>query len=152
LTFESGSKLTRIGGCAFYNCSSLESIQIPRSIKELRNGWTDYSSLRQVVFESALSLRRMMETSKVALSESHEIRFVECDCALDFPGYSVQTVHGANDVFRLVKIPNEARGCQIWHARDDDLVWTTIALQHHQNTAVILVSDSRDMITSKGRY
>jgi hypothetical protein len=43
----------------------------------------------------------MIETEKIDWSERFEIKFVEYDCGLDFPGYSIQTVHGANDLFRL---------------------------------------------------
>jgi hypothetical protein len=56
-----------------------------------------------VIFESALSLRVMIETGKVNLRPDFHIKFVECDCALDFPGYSVQPVQDASDVFHLVK-------------------------------------------------
>jgi hypothetical protein len=56
-----------------------------------------------VVFESALSLRVMIETGKVDLEEDFEIRFVDCDRTLDFPGHSLQTLNNSNDVFRVVK-------------------------------------------------
>jgi hypothetical protein len=101
---ESGSRLARIDAKAFNRCSSLESIWIPRSIKELSKDWARFSSLHQVVFESALSLRIMLEMDKVDLSEDFEIKFVECDCALEFPGYFVQTVRASDDVIRLVKV------------------------------------------------
>jgi hypothetical protein len=104
LAFESGSKLTRIKAHAFHGCSSLESILIPRSVKNLSHNWAFRSSLRQVVFESALSLRMMIETDKVDLSEGFEIKFIDYDCALDFPGYSVEPVSGVDDLVHLVEI------------------------------------------------
>jgi hypothetical protein len=73
-------------------------------MKELSKDWARLSSLQRVIFESALSLRVMLEANKVDLSEYFEIKFVECDCALDFPGYSVQTVQDSNDVIRVVKV------------------------------------------------
>jgi hypothetical protein len=57
-------------------------------VKELGKDWACGSSLRQVVFESALSLRRMIETGKVDLSGGFEITFVDYDCSMDLPGYS----------------------------------------------------------------
>jgi hypothetical protein len=60
-----------------------------------------------VVFESALSLRMMLETDKVDLSEDFEIGVVECDCVWDFPGYSVETVQDSDDVIRLLLVPWE---------------------------------------------
>jgi hypothetical protein len=60
--------------------------------------------LREVVFESLLSLRIMIETDNVDLSQFFAIRFAQIDCELDFPGYYVQTVPGDKDLFRLVKI------------------------------------------------
>jgi hypothetical protein len=46
----------------------------------------------------------MIETDNADLSVDFEIKFVECDCDLDFPGYSVQTVQDSDDVIRLVKV------------------------------------------------
>jgi hypothetical protein len=103
LAFEIGSKLARIEAGAFDGCSALQSILIPRSIQVLRKGWAVRSSLRLVVFESGLSLQTMIVTGKVDLSEGFEIKFVDCDCALDFPGYSVQSDSGSDDLFHLVK-------------------------------------------------
>jgi hypothetical protein len=79
-------------------------------MRELANGWTHSSSLREVLFESALSLRVMIETGNIDLSDSFEIKLIDCDCFLDFPGYSVETVHdaNANDLVRLVKISRPA--------------------------------------------
>jgi hypothetical protein len=73
-------------------------------VKELSQNWALDSSLIQVVFESALSLRRMIETSKIDLSEGFEIKFVEYDCSVDLPGYSVETVSDVDDLVHLVKM------------------------------------------------
>jgi hypothetical protein len=83
LTFESESQLNRIEANAFEGCSSLLSIQIPPYIQELSKQWAGGSSLREVIFESAFSLRKMIETSKVQLPASVEIKFVNRDCSLD---------------------------------------------------------------------
>jgi hypothetical protein len=72
-------------------------------VKELRKDWALGSSLRLVIFEFGFSLRRLIETDKVDLSHGFEIQFLECNRELNFPGYSVQPVHGAKGVFRLVK-------------------------------------------------
>jgi hypothetical protein len=50
-------------------------------------------------FGHALSLLTMIETYKIDLSGDSEIQFVDRDCALEFPGYSVQTIHSVNSVF-----------------------------------------------------
>jgi hypothetical protein len=72
-------------------------------VKELSQDWALQSSLRQVVFESAVSLRIMIESDKVDLIEGVEIKFVECDCPLAFPGYSVETVGDDTGAIRLRK-------------------------------------------------
>jgi hypothetical protein len=46
----------------------------------------------------------MIETDKVDLQGDWKIKVVDCDCALEFPGYSVETVQGVDDSFHLVKI------------------------------------------------
>jgi hypothetical protein len=73
-------------------------------VKELSQNWALQSSLRQVVFESAVSLRKMIETDKVDLKEGFEIKFVEYDCSPDLPGYSVQTVSDFDDLVHLMKM------------------------------------------------
>jgi hypothetical protein len=69
----------------------------------MSTNWALSSSLRQVIFESALSLRIMIETGKVDLTRDFEIKCIDCDCPLDFPGYSVETDQGVEGVVRLVK-------------------------------------------------
>jgi hypothetical protein len=62
-----------------------------------------FQLIPSVGLESALSIRIMLETDNIDLSEGFEIKLVECDCELDFPGYSVQNVHGANGQAHLVR-------------------------------------------------
>jgi hypothetical protein len=50
----------------------------------------------------------MIETGNADLSYAFMIRVVECDCELDFPGYSVQRLGGATDLFRLAKLSSLA--------------------------------------------
>jgi hypothetical protein len=57
-----------------------------------------------IVFESALSLRMMIETGKVDLRGGFEIKFVEYYCTPDLPGYCVETVSGVYDLVHLVKM------------------------------------------------
>jgi hypothetical protein len=45
----------------------------------------------------------MIEMWKVNLPPDIEIQFINCDCALDFPGYSLEAVQLARDVFHLVR-------------------------------------------------
>jgi hypothetical protein len=100
--------LTQIGEYAFSGCRSLRAIQLPRSIKELSQDWAMYSSLHRVAFESAMSLRKMIERGKLDLYDSFEITFVERDCPLDFlfRGRSLQRVSGDSDIFRFRMIDN----------------------------------------------
>jgi hypothetical protein len=46
----------------------------------------------------------MIEKGKVDLSEGFEIKFIHCDCAFHFPGYSIEPVPAVKDLFRLVKL------------------------------------------------
>jgi hypothetical protein len=103
LTFESRSQLSRIEARAFYHCSSLESLFIPGLIRELAKDWALMSSLRLVTFESASSLRAMIETDSVDLSGHFDIDIVVCDCELNFPGSSVVIGPGLDHYAYLVK-------------------------------------------------
>jgi hypothetical protein len=78
-------------------------------MKELRNARTFFSSLRQIAFASALSFVIMMETDKIDLSPAFDVLFVDCGCTLDFPGYAIEAVHGANDMINLVKVPHRPK-------------------------------------------
>jgi hypothetical protein len=89
LTFESGSKLFRIGARAFVNCSRLESIVIPRSIQELVKDWGLGSSLREVTFESAASLQGMIDRDAVDLWGGFSIKIGDCDSDTDYLGSSI---------------------------------------------------------------
>jgi hypothetical protein len=103
LLFESGSNLKCVEANAFSGFSGLKSIVIPRSIQELRKDWAIHSSLRYVIFESAVSLRRMMEQHKVDLSPRFAIRFVEPDHRLQYYGHLVPTADGDEGWFRLAR-------------------------------------------------
>jgi hypothetical protein len=50
----------------------------------------------------------MIETDKVDLREDFEVHSFDCDDGLDFPGYSIEAVHGAHEMVRLVKISSQA--------------------------------------------
>jgi hypothetical protein len=103
-TFESGSKLTRIEERALGGCSRLKSIVIPPSITEMRKKWAADNSFASVRFQSALSLRKMMEEDKVDLDGTYEIQFVECDCELEFPGCSAEPVPLSQNLFPLFRL------------------------------------------------
>jgi hypothetical protein len=46
----------------------------------------------------------MIEMDKVDLESKYfEIAIVDCDCRLDFPGYSLQRIRDPDDVVRLAK-------------------------------------------------
>jgi hypothetical protein len=83
--FESGSGLKEIHPSAFFGCRSLKSIVIPRSVQILAEGWASGSSLLEVIFESALSLRAMIQAGQVDLKEGFKIKVIEADCELDLP-------------------------------------------------------------------
>jgi hypothetical protein len=57
------------------------------------------------MFESALSFRIMLETDRIDLTANFDTELVECDCAFDFPGYSVEreTDRGIKGFVRLVE-------------------------------------------------
>jgi hypothetical protein len=86
----------------------LKSILIPHTIRELRTGWALHSQLRRVIFESSLSLAKMIEKEKADLSGHFAIEFANRDCELDFPGYSVEHISRANDSFHLIKLSSQA--------------------------------------------
>jgi hypothetical protein len=68
---------------AFFGCNSLKSIVISRSIQILAEEWAWGSSLEEVIFESALSLRTMIQAGQVDLKGSFRIKVIEADCELD---------------------------------------------------------------------
>jgi hypothetical protein len=45
--------------------------------------WARGSSLEEVIFESALSLRTMIQGGRVDLSGNYEIKVIDADCELD---------------------------------------------------------------------
>jgi hypothetical protein len=45
----------------------------------------------------------MIEAANIDLNHNLAIKFIDCDCALDFPGYSVEPVLGSDDVFHLAR-------------------------------------------------
>jgi hypothetical protein len=101
LTFESGSMLTRIEANVFMSCRSLKSIRIPRAIQTLEKDWSIGSSFDNVTFESAASLRVMIETGNADFDGAFQIRIEECDCELVFTGYTVAVI---GEVHHLVKM------------------------------------------------
>jgi hypothetical protein len=50
----------------------------------------------------------MIEANKVDLGGGFGIRFAKRDCALDFRGYSLETVESVDNLFHLVKIPTQS--------------------------------------------
>jgi hypothetical protein len=48
--FEPVSKVSRIDALAFYDCSSLKSICVPRAIA-VNHLWDEKSALQQVIYE-----------------------------------------------------------------------------------------------------
>jgi hypothetical protein len=76
---------------------------LPQSITELAKDWASGSQLREVIFESALSLRTMIENEKADLNGELEIKIATCDCELNFAGYSVHFVPGVYRYVSLVK-------------------------------------------------
>jgi hypothetical protein len=55
ISFELGSKLTRIGRCAFQGCSLLRSIAIPASVTTIHGGAFAESGIRQISIEDGNS-------------------------------------------------------------------------------------------------
>jgi hypothetical protein len=83
LTFESESRLREIHEQAPFGCLSPKSLVIPRSIQTPVRDWALRSSLEEVIFESALSLRTMIQAGRVDLSGDFKIKVIEADCELD---------------------------------------------------------------------
>jgi hypothetical protein len=107
LTFEAGSRLARVEAKVFLGCISLKLVSIPGSIQEMVKGWSRKSSLRSVIFQSAGSLRTMIEKDNVDLSGKWELNVAACDCELDFPGYSVDSAPGIRNSIHLLKIHSQ---------------------------------------------
>jgi hypothetical protein len=103
--FESESKLTRIEASAFSYCA-FRSIQISRHISELEREWALASELNHVIFESASSLRLMIETGKADLRGTFKIEILNCDCELSFPGFILDTAPHARAAIRLLRTPS----------------------------------------------
>jgi hypothetical protein len=103
VTFEAGSKLEQIGSMAFSGLTLLRSICIPRSVKVLSGFWYDGTKDRTVIFESGASLKAIIESGEKYVFGSFEIEIGECDCDLDFDGFSVDDRRNANGWIRLVK-------------------------------------------------
>jgi hypothetical protein len=89
LSFELGSRLRRIEAGAFAMCV-LKMIAIPPGIRALERDWAMGSALQVVMFQSARSLRRMIESGQADLRGDYTIWIMRRDCELDFPGFSVQ--------------------------------------------------------------
>jgi hypothetical protein len=66
----------------------------------LSKGWDLQSSLRQVIFESAESLRIMIQAGIIDLGRKCEILIGK---SAIFPGYSLEVCEGVENHFRLVK-------------------------------------------------
>jgi hypothetical protein len=103
LTFESGSNLKQIDAGAFSLCFLLQSVRIPKSVCILSANWATDSSLTRVIFESAASLRTMIETSNVDLIGDFDIAILRCDSEQVVPGYSVSAVSPDGDFVLLGK-------------------------------------------------
>jgi hypothetical protein len=80
----------------------LTAIRIPKAVKELCKDWERMSALETVVFESANSLRAMIEAGIADLNRNFGIAIVECDCELDFAGYSVDDSRAVDGFVHLV--------------------------------------------------
>jgi hypothetical protein len=102
LTFESDSKLSRIGGWAFSFCGELRSIRIPGSIRLLEKDWRAASSLGRVIFESGASFLAMIQAGKVDLHGYFDIYIVHWDEIVSFPGFSVVIIPSVDNSVRLV--------------------------------------------------
>jgi hypothetical protein len=105
LTFESDSKLTRIEANGLSDCR-FTSIQISKHISELERDWAKGSALNRVIFESASSLRIMIETGKADLRGAFKIEILNCDCELSFPGLILDTAPHARAAIRLLRTPS----------------------------------------------
>jgi hypothetical protein len=103
LAFGSGSKLKEIESFAFSFCFSLQSVRIPLSVSKLAANWSKNSSLTRVIFDSAASLRTMIETSNVDLGGNFDIAILHWDCELVVPDYSVHVLSTAGNFVFLVK-------------------------------------------------
>jgi hypothetical protein len=91
IEFETGSKLTRIGGQAFTKCSSLISICIPAGVEAINQYcFDDCTSLAELRFEAGSKLTRITQAfvycqslrlivipSHLAILGYHQFRFCE---------------------------------------------------------------------------
>jgi hypothetical protein len=69
----------------------LYSVSLPRSIKRLAKDWYTGDNWREkfsVTFETAKSLREMIQRGNADLSHVDEIQIVNYDCRVKLPGFS----------------------------------------------------------------
>jgi hypothetical protein len=81
----------------------LKSISIPESIRGLEEDWYVGSSLSSVIFESGVSLLRMLEGREADLDGLFDIYAVDLNGVLDFPGYSISIIRDIDHYVQLVK-------------------------------------------------
>jgi hypothetical protein len=74
ISFESGSKLQKIGGKAFAYCAKLKKITIPKNVKEIgTEAFEECESLSSVTFQSGSKLQKIGE---MAFSECYKIKTI----------------------------------------------------------------------------
>jgi hypothetical protein len=78
---------------------------IPASVTDLGQDWTTGSSIQTVQFESAVSLRRMIDHRRIELTDELHIEVANWDGQTDIPGYSAEIDAANGHLARLVKRP-----------------------------------------------
>jgi hypothetical protein len=103
LTFANGSELREIEEGAFDDYSYLDSISLPRSIRQLSRNWASSKSFDKLVFECGKSLQTILKEHPESMNGAWKFYIRSQDANLPFGGYTVSHTGDLPGFVQLVK-------------------------------------------------